>query len=99
VEYQLPNLIVGAITEESIYGAFENGITAEQVMSRIQIILFLCCFTFSLKMHAVEYSYITKNVMVIGVFQIIFTKMPRDSGGIIATKYIAYIHMTFFRTL
>jgi len=37
--------------------------------------------------------------MVIGVFQIIFTKMPRDSGGIIATKYIAYIHMTFFRTL
>ena len=50
-------------------------------------------------MHAVEYSYITKNVMVIGVFQIIFTKMPRDSGGIIATKYIAYIHMTSFRTL
>ena len=35
VEYQLPNLIVGAITKESIYGAFENGITAEQVMSRI----------------------------------------------------------------
>jgi transcription initiation factor TFIIH subunit 4 len=32
VEYQLPNLIVGAITKESIYGAFDNGITAEQVM-------------------------------------------------------------------
>jgi hypothetical protein len=31
VEYQLPNLIVGAVTKESIYGAFENGITAEQV--------------------------------------------------------------------
>jgi hypothetical protein len=26
-----PNLIVGAITKESIYGAFENGIAAEQV--------------------------------------------------------------------
>ncbi|OEL16857.1 RNA polymerase II transcription factor B subunit 2 [Dichanthelium oligosanthes] len=33
VEYQLPNLIVGAITKESIYGAFENGITAEQIIS------------------------------------------------------------------
>jgi transcription initiation factor TFIIH subunit 4 len=32
VEYQLPNLIAGAITKESIYGAFENGITAEQVL-------------------------------------------------------------------
>nr|CAB3491354.1 unnamed protein product [Digitaria exilis] len=31
VEYQLPNLVVGAITKESIYGAFENGITAEQI--------------------------------------------------------------------
>ncbi|XP_058083798.1 general transcription and DNA repair factor IIH subunit TFB2 isoform X5 [Magnolia sinica] len=30
VEYQLPNLIVGAITKESLYNAFENGITAEQ---------------------------------------------------------------------
>ena len=33
VEYQLPNLIVGAITKESLYGAFDNGITAEQVSS------------------------------------------------------------------
>ncbi|RLM55703.1 hypothetical protein C2845_PM10G20600 [Panicum miliaceum] len=33
VEYQLPKLIVGAITKESIYGAFENGITAEQIIS------------------------------------------------------------------
>lgn len=31
IEYQLPNLIVGAITKESLYNAFENGITAEQV--------------------------------------------------------------------
>lgn len=30
VEYQLPNLIVGAITKESLYNAFENGISAEQ---------------------------------------------------------------------
>lgn len=30
VEYQLPNLIVGAITKESLYSAFENGITADQ---------------------------------------------------------------------
>ncbi|PON36780.1 TFIIH transcription factor [Parasponia andersonii] len=30
VEYQLPNLIVGAITKESLYNAFENGITADQ---------------------------------------------------------------------
>ncbi|PNT75328.1 hypothetical protein BRADI_1g30300v3 [Brachypodium distachyon] len=33
VEYQLPNLIVGAITKESLYGAFDNGITAEQIIS------------------------------------------------------------------
>jgi hypothetical protein len=32
VEYQLPNLMAGAITKESIYGAFENGITAENVL-------------------------------------------------------------------
>ncbi|KAH9762206.1 General transcription and DNA repair factor IIH subunit TFB2 [Citrus sinensis] len=31
IEYQLPNLIVGAITKESLYNAFENGITAEQI--------------------------------------------------------------------
>ncbi|KAF7130561.1 hypothetical protein RHSIM_Rhsim10G0081000 [Rhododendron simsii] len=30
VEYQLPNLIVAAITKESLYNAFENGIMAEQ---------------------------------------------------------------------
>jgi len=34
VEYQLPNLIVGAITKESLYSAYENGITAEQVSIR-----------------------------------------------------------------
>ncbi|KAG0463084.1 hypothetical protein HPP92_021560 [Vanilla planifolia] len=33
IEYQLPNLIVGAITKESLYAAFENGITAEQIIS------------------------------------------------------------------
>jgi Transcription factor Tfb2 len=32
IEYQLPNLIVGSITKESLYNAFENGITAEQIM-------------------------------------------------------------------
>lgn len=32
IEYQLPNLIVGAITKESLYNAFENGITAAQVL-------------------------------------------------------------------
>ncbi|KAG5246944.1 transcription factor-related family protein [Salix suchowensis] len=31
IEYQLPNLIVGAITKESLYSAFENGITSDQV--------------------------------------------------------------------
>ncbi|XP_015888991.1 general transcription and DNA repair factor IIH subunit TFB2 [Ziziphus jujuba] len=36
IEYQLPNLIVGAITKESLYTAFENGITAEQIISFIQ---------------------------------------------------------------
>ncbi|XP_065879040.1 general transcription and DNA repair factor IIH subunit TFB2 [Euphorbia lathyris] len=36
VEYQLPNLIVGAITKESLYNAFENGITADQIISFIQ---------------------------------------------------------------
>ncbi|XP_050215235.1 general transcription and DNA repair factor IIH subunit TFB2 [Mercurialis annua] len=36
VEYQLPNLIVGAITKESLYTAFENGITAEQIISFLQ---------------------------------------------------------------
>lgn len=30
IEYQLPNLIVAAITKESLYNAFKNGITAEQ---------------------------------------------------------------------
>ncbi|KAI5667039.1 hypothetical protein M9H77_16892 [Catharanthus roseus] len=36
VEYQLPNLIVGAITKESLYKAFLNGITAEQIISFLQ---------------------------------------------------------------
>ncbi|XP_074580172.1 general transcription and DNA repair factor IIH subunit TFB2 [Curcuma longa] len=36
IEYQLPNLIVGAITKESLYNAFENGITAEQIISFLQ---------------------------------------------------------------
>ncbi|CAI9106700.1 OLC1v1005913C2 [Oldenlandia corymbosa var. corymbosa] len=36
VEYQLPNLIVGAITRESLYKAFQNGITAEQIISFLQ---------------------------------------------------------------
>ncbi|KAI4296715.1 hypothetical protein L6164_036651 [Bauhinia variegata] len=36
IEYTLPNLIVGAITKESSYNAFENGITAEQIISFLQ---------------------------------------------------------------
>lgn len=36
VEYQLPNLIVGSITKESLYNAFENGITGEQIISFLQ---------------------------------------------------------------
>lgn len=36
VEYQLPNLIVGAITKESLYNAFENGITGEQASIKQQ---------------------------------------------------------------
>ncbi|XAR59606.1 hypothetical protein NMG60_11015498 [Bertholletia excelsa] len=36
VEYQLPNLIVAAITKESLYTAFENGIMAEQIISFLQ---------------------------------------------------------------
>lgn len=36
IEYQLPNLIVAAITKESLYSAFENGITAEQIISFLQ---------------------------------------------------------------
>ncbi|XP_065615654.1 general transcription and DNA repair factor IIH subunit TFB2 [Quercus suber] len=36
VEYQLPNLIVGAITKESLYNAFENGIAADQIISFLQ---------------------------------------------------------------
>uniref|UniRef100_A0A7N2LQ65 RNA polymerase II transcription factor B subunit 2 n=1 Tax=Quercus lobata TaxID=97700 RepID=A0A7N2LQ65_QUELO len=37
VEYQLPNLIVGAITKESLYNAFENGITADQANILLQL--------------------------------------------------------------
>lgn len=36
IEYQLPNLIVGAITKESLYNAFENGIAAEQIITFLQ---------------------------------------------------------------
>ncbi|XP_043688605.1 general transcription and DNA repair factor IIH subunit TFB2 isoform X2 [Telopea speciosissima] len=36
VEYQLPNLIVAAITKESLYSAFQNGITSEQIISFLQ---------------------------------------------------------------
>lgn len=36
IEYQLPNLIVGAITKESLYTAFENGITSDQMISFLQ---------------------------------------------------------------
>lgn len=36
IEYQLPNLIVGAITKESLYNAFENGITSEQIVAFLQ---------------------------------------------------------------
>lgn len=36
IEYQLPNLIVGAITKESLYNAFENGIAAEQIIAFLQ---------------------------------------------------------------
>ncbi|CAK9152518.1 unnamed protein product [Ilex paraguariensis] len=36
VEYQLPNLIVGAIKKENLYKAFENGITADQIISFLQ---------------------------------------------------------------
>ncbi|KAK8964781.1 hypothetical protein KSP40_PGU012110 [Platanthera guangdongensis] len=36
IEYQLPNLIVGAITKESLYTAFENGITSDQIISFLQ---------------------------------------------------------------
>ncbi|XP_010540813.1 PREDICTED: RNA polymerase II transcription factor B subunit 2 isoform X2 [Tarenaya hassleriana] len=36
VEYQLPNLVVAGITKESLYSAFENGITAEQIISFLQ---------------------------------------------------------------
>lgn len=36
IEYQLPNLIVGAITKESLYTAFENGITSDQIIYFLQ---------------------------------------------------------------
>uniref|UniRef100_A0A453DGU1 RNA polymerase II transcription factor B subunit 2 n=1 Tax=Aegilops tauschii subsp. strangulata TaxID=200361 RepID=A0A453DGU1_AEGTS len=44
VEYQLPNLIVGAITKESLYGAFDNGITAEQVIVLITHFYMIHCY-------------------------------------------------------
>lgn len=42
IEYQLPNLIVGAITKESLYHAFANGITAEQASLSITLLLHIC---------------------------------------------------------
>ncbi|KAH9304490.1 hypothetical protein KI387_008894, partial [Taxus chinensis] len=36
LEYQLPNLVVGAITKESLYKAFANGITGDQIISFLQ---------------------------------------------------------------
>ncbi|CAK9321022.1 unnamed protein product [Citrullus colocynthis] len=36
IEYQLPNLIVAAITKESLYNAFKNGITADQIVTFLQ---------------------------------------------------------------
>lgn len=42
VEYQLPNLIVGSITKESLYNAFENGISAEQVIVCLCLSWILC---------------------------------------------------------
>ncbi|GLT75084.1 hypothetical protein SLA2020_468340 [Shorea laevis] len=36
IEYQLPNLIVTAMTKESLYNAFENGITADQIITFLQ---------------------------------------------------------------
>lgn len=36
IDYQLPNLIVGAITKESLYKAFLNGITSDQIVSFLQ---------------------------------------------------------------
>ncbi|KAJ4912458.1 transcription factor-related [Raphanus sativus] len=36
IEYQLPNLIACAITKESLYNAFDNGITSEQIITFLQ---------------------------------------------------------------
>ncbi|XP_076912850.1 general transcription and DNA repair factor IIH subunit TFB2-like [Bidens hawaiensis] len=36
VEYQLPNLIVGSIRKENLHKAFQNGITADQIVSFLQ---------------------------------------------------------------
>lgn len=48
VEYQLPNLIVGAITKESLYSAFENGITADQaILSFGFVLLFIFSMNYS----------------------------------------------------
>ncbi|KAK3009425.1 hypothetical protein RJ639_014134 [Escallonia herrerae] len=41
IEYQLPNLIVGSITKENLYKAFQNGITSDQANVTLQIISFL----------------------------------------------------------
>ncbi|KAL8144372.1 hypothetical protein V2J09_017404 [Rumex salicifolius] len=36
VEYQLPNLIVGIINKDSLYSAFDHGISADQIISFLQ---------------------------------------------------------------
>uniref|UniRef100_A0A1J3H1F3 RNA polymerase II transcription factor B subunit 2 n=1 Tax=Noccaea caerulescens TaxID=107243 RepID=A0A1J3H1F3_NOCCA len=36
IEYQLPNLIACAITKESLYNAFDNGITSDQIITFLQ---------------------------------------------------------------
>lgn len=36
IEYQLPNLVVGALNKESVNTAFASGITAEQIISFLQ---------------------------------------------------------------
>ncbi|KAF3531298.1 hypothetical protein DY000_02038800, partial [Brassica cretica] len=36
IEYQLPNLIACAVTKESLYNAFDNGITSDQIITFLQ---------------------------------------------------------------
>jgi len=41
IEYQLHNLVVGALTRENMYAAFDHGITADQVMSHASFLLII----------------------------------------------------------